>query len=118
MNILECGSGPGYLTERLISRFPNIFITGLEIDPFLIEVANTQSEEKGLDRHEFFQGSVLEMEFPDESFDFVIARLLLEHLPEPEIAAKEIHRVLKPGGKVVIIDNDFEVHLNTYPVYT
>ncbi|MFC1831126.1 methyltransferase domain-containing protein [Thermodesulfobacteriota bacterium] len=115
LKILECGSGPGYLTERLVSHFPNIFITGLEIDPFLIEVANTQFQEKGLDRHEFFQGSVLEMEFPDESFDFVIARLLLEHLPEPAIAAKEIHRVLKPGGKVVIIDNDFEVHLNTYP---
>jgi acyl carrier protein len=55
------------------------------------------------------------MELADDSFDFVIARLLLEHLPEPLIAAKEIYRVLKPGGKVVIIDNDFEVHLNTYP---
>ena len=115
MNILECGSGPGCLTEKIISHLPNVFVTGLEIDPFLVEIANTQFQEKGLERYEYFQGSVLEMEFPDESFDFVIARLLLEHLPEPAIAAKEIHRVLKPGGKAIIIDNDFEVHLNTFP---
>ena len=115
MNILECGSGPGFLTKKILSHCPNVSITGLELDPFLIDIANTEFQELGLERYEFFQGSVLEMGFADDSFDFVIARLLLEHLPEPILAAREIYRVLKPGGKAVIIDNDFEVHLNTYP---
>jgi SAM-dependent methyltransferase len=43
---------------------------------------------------------------PDNSFDFAIARLLFLHLSDPVLAAQEVLRVLKPGGKFVIIDVD------------
>jgi aspartate racemase len=52
---------------------------------------------------------------PDESFDFVIARLVLEHLPDPLAALKEVLRVLKVGCRAVFIDNDFDLHERTWP---
>jgi SAM-dependent methyltransferase len=44
------------------------------------------------------------MDFPDNSFDIVYASNLLHHLPEPEKAIREMHRVLKPGGKACFWD--------------
>ena len=52
---------------------------------------------------------------PDNKYDFAIIRLVLEHLPEPVKAIQEVFRVLKSGGKAVVIDNDFEMHIMTYP---
>ncbi len=48
--------------------------------------------------------NALEIDFPDESFDIVYAANLLHHLPDPERAIREIHRVLKPGGKACFWD--------------
>jgi len=117
MNVLECGSGPGFIVERILSDFPDCFVTGVEIDPYLVEVAKNNIEMKGLKRYRLFQQSIMSMEFDDNCFDFVLARLVLEHLPDPVRAVKEMCRVLKPGGKVVLVDNDFEMHLITNPFY-
>ena len=57
----------------------------------------------------------MQMDFADNSFDFVIGRMVLEHLPDPLNAVREVHRVLKTGGKAVFIDNDFDMHLRAYP---
>lgn len=55
------------------------------------------------------------MDFADNSFDFVIARMVLEHLPNPLDAVKEVYRVLKTAEKGVFIDNDFDMHLRAHP---
>ena len=115
MKVLECGSGPGYVMEKIISTFPNTHVTGVETDPYLVETAKKRFNEKAVDRYEVVQQSIMDIEFPDNSFDFAVTRLVLEHLPDPIGAIKEVYRVLKPGGKAVFIDNDFEMHLKTFP---
>jgi ubiquinone/menaquinone biosynthesis C-methylase UbiE len=106
MSVLEVGSGPGFVTEGLLQDVPNGRVTALEIDPVLIDRARTYLGDRFGTRMEIVQGNVMSAPFPDNTFDFAYARYLFQHLPDPRGAAKEIKRVLKPGGKLVIFDVD------------
>ncbi len=113
MNILEIGSGPGFLTEKLLIEFPNIGITCVEKDNSLVSFAQENLSKKKNWRiiHESIETTSLEQ----DHYHFAIIRLLLEHLPEPETIVQKIYRTLEHGGIAVFIDNDFENHLKTYP---
>lgn len=115
MRILECGCGPGHVIEKLLQSLPSSDVTGLEIDRFLVQKSKETLVALGGDRGHIVEQSIMQMDFVDNSFDFVIARLVLEHLPDPLNAVKEVYRVLKTGGKGVFIDNDFDMHLRAYP---
>jgi len=115
MWVLECGSGPGFVLEKLLQGFPGSRMVGVEIDPLLVEQSRQTLAQYRKDQCEIVQGSILNLDFPDDSFDFVISRLVLEHLPDPLSAIREVRRVLRTGGKAVFIDNDFDLHLRAYP---
>lgn len=109
MSLIELGSGPGFITESLLTLVPNSSITCLEIDPTLLKQAEQYLQNKAKPGVHFVEASVMDMQLADNSFDFAYARLLFQHLPDPIGAAKEIWRVLKPGGKLVIYDIDDEI---------
>jgi hypothetical protein len=109
MRVLECGSGPGYFIAKMLTEFPALHATGVEIDPFLVARSKEELAKFGPDRHRVLEGSILAIPFENDTFDFVMARLVLEHLPDPVAAAREMRRVLKPGGKVVVRDIDLEI---------
>ncbi len=109
MSLLEPGSGPGFITEPLLALLPNSPMTCLEIDPTLLKQAEQYLHDKANNRVRFVEGSVMDTRLADNSFDFAYARLLFQHLPDPLGAAKEIWRVLKPGGKLVIYDVEDEI---------
>lgn len=111
MRVLECGSGPGHVLDNLLREFPGCRATAVEIDPYLVGVL----KERLGGRCEISQQSIMDLGFAAESFDFVITRLVLEHLPDPLGAAREVLRVLAPGGRAVFVDNDFAMHLRTHP---
>jgi ubiquinone/menaquinone biosynthesis C-methylase UbiE len=106
MALLELGSGPGFVTEQLLHLIPNSTITCLEIDSMLVERAKAYLKSSGGDRLRFVNASIMDTGLPDNQFDFAYARFLFQHLPDPTGAAREVLRVLKPGGMLVISDVD------------
>lgn len=115
MNIVECGSGPGYLISNILSDLPLCTAAAVEIDPYLVEQLNLGSVKNGKKLFDVIHSSIYDTGLPDNHYDFAISRLLFEHLEEPGQAVAEIGRILKPGGKLVIVSNDFSYHLLTYP---
>jgi SAM-dependent methyltransferase len=115
MDVLDCGCGPGRLLELLKGQMPGLRLTGMEMDPLLVEAAGILVAERRLDRCRIVQGTAEQPGLPEASFDFIILRLVLEHVPDPLIALQNLGRLLRPGGRLVAIDNDFEFHLQTWP---
>ncbi len=115
MKILECGSGPGFVSKKLLNEFPNSNFTALEVDPFLVKVLKSNIDLNKFENFKVVENSIMTTGLPDNYFDFIITRLVLEHLPDPIGAINEIKRILKPGGKTIFIDNDFSIHLRTFP---
>ena len=115
MKLIECGSGPGFLISNIVRDLPLCTATAVEVDPFYIKQLNKSSVINGKKLFEVKHASIYDTELPDNYFDFAIARLVLEHLKEPEKAIAEVSRILKPGGNLVVVSNDFAYHLLTYP---
>ena len=108
MEILELGSGPGFVTELLLERFPTARITALDIDPSLVGDARRRLERFG-DRVVHVEGYAEQTGLPSSAYDAAYARLLYQHLPDPAAATAEAFRVLRPGRKLVAYDVDDEI---------
>jgi ubiquinone/menaquinone biosynthesis C-methylase UbiE len=115
MSLLELGSGPGFFTQKLLTWLPNITLTSVEIDPILVLQAKHHLQDEIGKRLQIIEASVMDTGLRESSFDFAVARLLFQHLPNPSGAAKEILRLLKPGGKLVIIDIDQDIQFIVDP---
>jgi ubiquinone/menaquinone biosynthesis C-methylase UbiE len=111
MSFLELGAGPGFITEQVLVRYPSSHVTVVEIDPVLVERSGRYLKGKADDRLRIIEGSVMAMDLPDNSYDFAFGRLLFQHLPDPVGAAREVLRVLRPGGTLVIEDIDEKSHI-------
>jgi len=106
MTVLDLGCGPGLIACSMAAEFPSSSIVGVEIS----ETLRARAEETGvhleLNNVRFVQGDVYDLPFEDGMFDFVHARLLFQHLRDPLSVLKQVSRVLKPGGKICVMDVD------------
>jgi ubiquinone/menaquinone biosynthesis C-methylase UbiE len=104
MQILDVGCGTGTITCAIAESFPNAHIQGIDPSHNLLNKARQLQKEQQLELLEFIQGNAYSLNLANASIDFVYGRLLFQHLSEPSKALKEIARVLKPGGKVCLVD--------------
>lgn len=100
--VLEVAPGPGYFAIEL-AKLGSYKITGLDISRTFVEIARSNARDAGV-AVKFRQGDAANMPFEDGTFDFLLCRAAFKNFTEPIRAIQEMHRVLAPGGRAVIID--------------
>ena len=100
--VLDIACGTGELERLLLNDDPNRAIVGVDISEQML--AQARQKLSGYANLSFQQAIASQLPFPDQSFDIVVSANALHYFPEPEMALKEIKRVLKPQGSVVILD--------------
>jgi ubiquinone/menaquinone biosynthesis C-methylase UbiE len=101
-SVLEVAPGPGYFCIEL-AKFGPYSITGLDISHTFVEIARSKAAEANV-RVDFRQGNASSMPFPDNTFDLLLCRAAFKNFGQPVRALQEMRRVLKPGGRGLIID--------------
>ena len=101
-NVLEAAAGTCVCGRAIAPHAGKV--TCLDMTPAMMAVGEKAAKEKGLENISFVQGFVEKMPFDDETFDLVITRLSFHHFSEMEKPFSEMARVLKKGGRLVIID--------------
>ena len=105
--VLDCGCGPGSITNDFGTLSPSGFVIGVDIEPNQCRAARQAAREIGI-RNTFYETQdVLDLEFANETFDVVFAHALLEHVREPDVAIAQMLRVLRPGGVVALRSGDW-----------
>ena len=94
--IVDVGCGEGITLEKLHSLFPEKRVSGIDT---LTENINICRNHGCIVK----QGDVYDLPYPAKSVDCVLFLEVIEHLEYPEIAIQEIHRILAPGGRLVIV---------------
>lgn len=99
---LDAGCGGGRFVVAM-STLGAERVEGIDVSEKAIEAAKTRISDRSLsDRAQVQVASVLDIPFPDNSFDYVISSGVIHHTPDPEKAFQELNRVLKPGGKMFL----------------
>jgi ubiquinone/menaquinone biosynthesis C-methylase UbiE len=104
--VLDVGCGTGTLaiaSKRRVGAAGTVH--GIDASPEMIDRAKRKAAKAGIDV-KFHTGIVEALPFPDAHFDAVVSTLMLHHLPGPvrQQCAREMRRVLKPGGRVLAVD--------------
>lgn len=100
LDALDAGCGTGFLSFELAARGHRV--TGVDFAPAMIAEARRKAGSRPV---RFEEGDAEQLPFAPASFDLVISRHVLWTLPHPEAAVDEWIRVLRPGGRLVVVDS-------------
>ena len=107
-SVLDAGCGIGLDTCRMGARTGKSGkVIGLDSNESMVSFAE-KNRPPNLENVSFIRGDLLTLNFPDNFFDAIHIERTLEHLEDPKPALKNLFRVLKQGGTIVIVEPDFE----------
>lgn len=98
--ILDVGCGDGYYLHLLSSLGLKLKLTGVDFDPNALQSARRNLKGKRI--HLVYADLMKKLPFPDNCFDKIVMSEVCEHLPDDVKGLKEVHRILKPGGKLLL----------------
>ena len=102
-DILDVATGTGDLAFELRRQAPAATITGLDFSENMLKLARVK-ESKAAAGIGFVQGDAMELPFPDASFDLLTIAYGLRNLADPDRGMREFRRVLRPGGRLVVLE--------------
>lgn len=110
-DVLDVGAGTGFVSLLLAEQGHRC--KGLDLSENMLSVARKKAEQRGYENVSFAIGDAENTGEERERYDVVINRHLVWTLPHPELAIQEWKRVLKPGGKLIILEGNW--HYNRLP---
>ncbi|MDA0815304.1 MAG: methyltransferase domain-containing protein [Chloroflexi bacterium] len=108
MRLLDVGCGPGTITVGLARAVAPAEAVGIEVVPDVLVTAREHAATEGVTNLRFEEASVYALPYADASFDVAHAHQVLQHLARPADAAREVYRVLVPGGIFAVRDADYQ----------
>jgi arsenite methyltransferase len=105
--ILDVGCGPGFYCAELLDEVGESgWVTGIDSSPTMVGLAARRCA--GHDNVDLLEGEALALPVPDGSFDGALAVQVIEYVADVEKALAELWRALRPGGRVLIWDIDWD----------
>ncbi len=117
--VIDLGSGTGTMSRQLAQSAAPIaaaggpvgWVTGIEPNARLRAVAESRAHNNDVPNVSFIDGLAGALPFEDSSIDLVWCERVLQHLKDPQSAINDIARVLRPGGRAVLLDSDYGTRL-------
>lgn len=111
--ILEIGPGTGYYTYALARWVPDGTVEIFDLQQEFLDHVTRGAAERGIENIVPAQGDATSLPYEDASVDAVVLTAVLGEIPDPGAALREIRRVLKPGGRLVVGELFGDPHFTT-----
>lgn len=106
--VIDIATGTGDLALDTVQRRPEIHVTGLDFVPAMLELARAKCRDKDLtDKIDFVEGDAVHLQYEDDSFDCSTIAFGMRNIPDRLGAIREMRRVVRPGGKVIVLEMTF-----------
>lgn len=102
ITIVDLGAGEGMMAQLLAQRAKSV--TCIDNSRRMVEVGTALAKKNGLTNLSYKLGDIEEVPLPDNSFDLAFLSQALHHAQHPARAVEEAHRILKPGGQLIVLD--------------
>jgi phosphatidylethanolamine/phosphatidyl-N-methylethanolamine N-methyltransferase len=100
--VLEVGVGTG-INAALYPR--SCSVTGIDFSGSMLEKARDRMARKGIRNMRLFEMDAADLKFPDDTFDIVYAPYVISVVPDPVAVVREMQRVCRPGGRVIVLNH-------------
>jgi SAM-dependent methyltransferase len=100
--VLDIATGPGYIAEAFAR--PAREVIGIDLTDAMLSIARERTQQRSIPNVSFRIGDAQNLPFESEEFDLVVSRLAVHHVQNPTQALREMTRVLRHGGTVLIED--------------
>jgi SAM-dependent methyltransferase len=109
--VLEVGPGTGYYSLRVAREIaPDGQLVTLDLQPSMLDELMRRAQAEGINTIDPIQGDAQDLPFPDGAFDAAYLVATLGEIPDQERTLRELRRVLKPGGRLVVGEGQPDPH--------
>jgi arsenite methyltransferase len=107
--VLDIGSGPGFLAAEMAEELGSDGrVDGVDPSESMVAIARRRERSRGAAPAEFHLADALALPFGDSTFDAAVSTQVLEYVEDVPAALAEARRVLRPGGRLLVLDTDWD----------